>query len=512
MFIIGLDFGNCYSFPCFIRGMNAASRLGGTPVDLLPADRHYGYPSVFFYSRTAAERSKKKNTSPPPWCGEEAVSGLASPRKNRMNNLKRHLGQPLVLDDWKGSYDDAIVQMIQYLVRRANQVLQAETMTASNQISLAHPATYNLAQCARLKELAEKATLEDGRHVEVVGMIDEPAAAALDYLVENGRANQETTVLTYDLGGGTFDLAVVTAFPQGKKDANGKLYYYDVEKTGGDAQLGGTEFDAEMFKLLKSKVPSGAQVYDETLRQEAEKVKIQLSRVEETGLELTDATGDTVYLEVTRAEFERQSMPLIQKTVARVRAILENSKARAPELIVLTGGASQMPAIQRELEKAFPAFRGKIVQYRPSRAIAYGAARYGTLRERPVQRHVPRTIGIRFYEKGTDREYIDTYIEAGTPLPFVGAYSKSTTRNDNQKHSFFGVYEAKVDHPDPDQIDRDYMEILSVTLDHGGPVPKGTPTESRLLLSQDGLLEVQARDPAKPDKPVRNTCVLKSLS
>ena len=81
MFIIGLDFGNCYSFPCFIRGMNAASRLGGTPVDLLPADRHYGYPSVFFYSRTAAERSKKKNTSPPPWCGEEAVRGLAPPRK-----------------------------------------------------------------------------------------------------------------------------------------------------------------------------------------------------------------------------------------------------------------------------------------------------------------------------------------------------------------------------------------------------------------------------------------------
>lgn len=517
--IIGLDFGNSYSFPCFIRNFTSkGDRLGGTPVDLIPAEQHYGYPSVFFYSQQAAERCRARGTPPPPWCGEAAVSGMASPQKNRVRNLKRHLNQPLVLDDWSGSYDDAIVQMIQYLMRQANQVLKQEAMTTSNLLSLAHPATFLRSQCAHLKNLAERATLEDGTHVKVVGMIAEPAAAALNYLAENGQTNREaTTVLTYDLGGGTFDLAIVTAYPRGRKNDRGQLYYYDIEKTGGLPNLGGTEFDEVMFQLLKSKVPRGTVIAEANLRPHAEGSKINLSKQEETGLEQITASGDPCFLSVTRQEFEQAAMPLVQKTITEVQNLLKNSKAKEPELIVLTGGASQMPMIQRELEKAFPQFRGKVNMYRPSRAIAYGAARYGTLpedaSEQSVQARAPRDIGIRFYKGGTDQEYIDTYIPAGTPLPFASEYSRSATRHEDQIYSYFGVYEATAEHPDPEQIARDYTEILSVELDHGGPVPKGTPTDSRLILNRDGLLEVQARDLTKPDKPpVRNTCILKGLS
>ena len=211
-YIIGLDFGNSFSFPCYIPELDlAVSRLGGTPRDLLPADMHYGYHSVFFYSKKAADRCRGRQVAPPPWCGEDAVKARATPVRNRIRNLKRHLNQPLKLDDWEGSYDDAIVQLIQYLMRRANEVLETDTLTTSNLLSLSYPATFTRAKCSHLKSLAERATLADGTHIQVVGMIAEPAAAALDYLVENGREKQETTVMTYDLGGGTVGLAIVYA-------------------------------------------------------------------------------------------------------------------------------------------------------------------------------------------------------------------------------------------------------------------------------------------------------------
>ena len=512
MHIIGMDFGNSFSFPCYIPELDpTVSRLGGRPVDLLPADMHYGYPSVFFYSKAAADRCRGKNLPPLPWCGEDAVKARATPKGNRIRNLKRHMGKPLALDDWSGSYDDAIVQLIQYLVRRANAVLKTDTLTTSNQLSLAYPATFTRAKCLHLKHLAEKATLEDGTPVKVVGMIAEPAAAALDYLVEHGQAKKETTVLTYDLGGGTFDLAIVSAYPQGRKNAAGGLYYYDVESTGGLPELGGTEFDKVMLELLQSKIPRGQDVPADTLRSLAETIKVDLSRDEEAEPEVFSTTGETVYLSVTRQEFESRAMPLVQKTIDETRRMLGEFKGKAPELIVLTGGASQMPMIQRELEKAFPNYKGKVAMYRPSKAIAYGAARYGT-NELDVQQRVPRDIGICYYDE-SDTLFVETCIPAGSSLPFSSEYVRSFVHKDGLTFSLFAVQEAKSENPDIHQVERDYTEIMSVTLDHGGPVPKGTVSESRLILDINGLLTVEARDPSKPNKPpVKNTCALKNLS
>lgn len=514
-YIIGLDFGNSFSFPCYIPELDlSVSRLGGRPVDLLPPNMHYGYPSVFFYSKVAADRCRDRNQPPPPWCGEDAVKARATPKGNRIRNLKRHLGQELKLDDWSGSYDDVIVQLIQYLMQRANEVLKTEVLTTSNLLSLSYPATFTRAKCSHLKNLAEKATLEDGTHVKVVGMIAEPAAAALDYLVENGRAQQESTVMTYDLGGGTFDLAVVSAYPQGRKNANGQLYFYDIESTGGLEKMGGTEFDEVMLRLLKSRIPSGQTVPPDTLSELAVTAKEALSRDEEVETEVFSTTGEMVYLTVTRAEFETKAMPLVQKTIDETRRMLKDSMGRKPELIVLTGGASQMPIIRRELEKAFPEYRGKIVMYRPSKAIAYGAARYGTPQEgaetgKDVQQRVPRDIGVEFYVGDTDKLHVRTYIPAGTPLPFSGEYIKSYTRKDNQTRTLFEVYEAKVENPDEFKVDEDYTEIMSVTLDFGRAVPKDTVVESRLVLDRNALLTVEARDPSRPDKSsVKNTCTL----
>ena len=85
--VIGMDFGNCYSFLSYISDFDGKTRLGGNVHDLLPGGLNEGIPSVFFYSKAAGTL-----------CGETAVRGRAKPVQNRINRLKRHLGETMTLD------------------------------------------------------------------------------------------------------------------------------------------------------------------------------------------------------------------------------------------------------------------------------------------------------------------------------------------------------------------------------------------------------------------------------
>lgn len=518
-FIMGMDFGNWFSYLCYVNDNQAfGGRLGSKPKDLLPNNRpnDNGYPSIFFYSKSAADKCTDPNRRPP-WYGYEALRRKASPASHRVRGLKRKMGQPLQLDDWDGDVDKAITLLIQYLVREGNKVLQTEEMTTTNQLSLAYPATFNTAQVLHLKDLAQAATLEDGRHVQVVGMIAEPAAGALDYLAEHGHTDHDYTVLTYDLGGGTFDLAVVTAYPQGKTSASGGTYYYDVEKTGGLATVGGCDFDREMADLLRRKAPQNVRFDEEKLMVDAENAKIDLTDGTETEVSIIATDSRAVELTVTRDEFERAAAPLMRQTIEETRRVLAEYATTgkpAPEFIVLTGGASQMPMVRRELEENFPQFRGKVACYRPNRAIAYGAARYGTPVSDFVQMRVRYDLGIRLYHRNTDDLFVDVMIPAGSPLPFTSENNISETRAEDQMQSFFVVMEGRFDNPDPEEIDTDFRRIVSVSLDFGRKVPKGTECASRLIVDKNGLLTIEAReaDDSAGSKPVSVSCQLENLS
>lgn len=516
--IIALDLGNINSFPCYIPvGDVQENGFGGRPVDLLPRNGtvHYGFPSVFFYSKEAADRCKDK-TQAPPWCGFDAIKSRAMPKKNRVVNLKRMMGRELVLDDWHHSYDDAIVLMIQYLMRKANETLRMDTMRTTNLLSLSYPATFTTVQIRHLKDLAEKATLEDGTHVRVVSMIAEPAAGALEYLVESKVTDRDSTVLTYDLGGGTFDLAVVTSFPQGRLNKAGEIYYYDIDKTGGIQKLGGTDFDRVMADLIRSRLPAGIKLDEDTLLSVAENTKIELSGDTESYVDVIAKDGTPVDLTVTLEEFEKAARPLLMRTVEETRRVLDESirMGKKPEAIVLTGGASQMPMVRQALEQALPEYRGKVKDFNPSKAIAYGAARYGMLAGSAVRKHVTHDVGIRFYDDDdSDNEHVTVYIPRGKELPFTSEYVGSCTRVEGASSSQFTVMEAKNDDPDYSDPDGSFVEIMSVTLDRGKPVPKGTKSETRLIVDGNGILTVEARDPARPGKPpVTSRCQLKNLS
>lgn len=313
--VIGLDFGNYNSFTCYISDFDDGTKMGGIVHDLLPQGLNDGIPSVFFHS-------KKIGTL----CGEDAVRNRAKPVENRVRYLKRHLGEKMTFDggDTTIPYDEAITEVIQHCVRKANEQLKSGYQVTTNLISLSYPVTYSFAQRQRLIELAEKATLADGTRVKVYGTIAEPAAAALDYLAEFSKSTKDTTVLVYDLGGGTFDLALVSAYPAGKRNSSGDLYYYDVIDNGGLAKVGGAEFDEIMFNLLAKKfnVPLKP-AYKNTLRTLAETVKIDLSSDEYAEPELLD-NGEYLTAEITRSEFEAASKDLLMKTIRATKEILDD--------------------------------------------------------------------------------------------------------------------------------------------------------------------------------------------
>ena len=371
--VIGLDFGNYKSFPCFITDMDENTRLGGEIYDLLPPTQEYGIPSVFFYSQNVGTL-----------CGELAVRGRARPIENRIHNLKRHLGEPLELDGKMLSYDMAITSVIQHCIRSANKQLSAGFQCTTNLVSLSYPASYTKAQLMHLKALAEKATLADGRPVKVYGTIAEPAAAALDYLATSASERKNSTVLVYDLGGGTFDLALVSVYPDGRKNKAGETYYYDVLATRGLGNVGGKDFDEIMYQLLEKKfnVPLKP-VHRETLKTMAESAKIELTDDEETIVELSYG-DDFLTASVTRAEFEAAAKGLLQKTVDATQEMLSEHPDQKPDIIVLTGGASRMPMVKNALMAALGEYRDRILAYRPERSIAYGAARYGIDEENTV--------------------------------------------------------------------------------------------------------------------------------
>ena len=512
--IIGLDFGNFNSFACFISDFDIGTRMGGTVHDLLPARLQEGIPSVYFYSNRVGETL----------LGENAVRPRAVPLQNRLRYLKRHLGETTQLDGKTISYDQAITDVIQHCIRSANKQLNAGWQITTNLVSLSYPATYTFAQRQRLVELVEKATLEDGTRVKVYGTIAEPAAAALDYLAEFAKSNKDTTVLTYDLGGGTFDLGLVSVYPKGRKNRDGYTYYYDIINTRGISKLGGAEFDDVMFRLLSGKVRVSLNSNTTaTLRNLAETTKVELSTSTEEIPQLY-AGDDYIDIPITRREFEEASKDLLMRTIEETRKILQDHPNQKPEIILLTGGASQMPMVQREMENAFPQYKGKIIYFRPSRAIAYGAARFGTAERNPdvnlpgekkiiVQPRIMYDIGVKYFNGDEDSKgFIFKFIAAGTPIPCVSNTEGSTQRGEG-RYAGFHVFEAIVPNPDNKEIDRDYIEIMSVSVDHGRVVPKGHPHETRMRVDEKGLLTIEARDSSSPDLPFSKATVeLKNLS
>ncbi|PIP65825.1 molecular chaperone DnaK, partial [Candidatus Peregrinibacteria bacterium CG22_combo_CG10-13_8_21_14_all_44_10] len=260
------------------------------------------------------------------------------------------------------------------------------------------PAYFNDAQRQATKDAGKIAGLDVKR------IINEPTAAALAYGLDK-KGTEEKKVAVFDLGGGTFDISILEL-----ADVDGDKQF-EVLSTNGDTQLGGDDFDEVIIDWLIAEFKkdqgidlSNDKMATQRLKEAAEKAKIELSSTHETEINLPFITADSngpkhMTIKLNRAKLEDLVADLLEKTVEPCRKAMDDAKTYASDLdeIILVGGMTRMPSVQKEVEEIF----GKEPHcgLNPDEVVALGAAIQGGVLQGDVKGVLlldvtPLTLGI----------------------------------------------------------------------------------------------------------------------
>merc|ERR1711959_648035 len=238
-----------------------------------------------------------------------------------------------------------------------------------NKAVITCPAYFNDQQRRSTKDAGMIASLN------VLRVINEPTAAALAYGLDK-KDKPEQNILVFDLGGGTFDVTVLTI----------EKGVFEVASTNGDTHLGGEDFDQrimahlmKVFKRKHKKDMSKDKRAIQKLKKEAERAKRTLSSAQQTRIEVEGLFDNTDFSEtLTRAKFEELNMDLFKKTMKPVKKALQDAKYDKSDIdeVVLVGGSPRIPKVQALLSNFF---NGKELnqEINPDEAVAFGAAVQG---------------------------------------------------------------------------------------------------------------------------------------
>ncbi|MGB9775019.1 MAG: molecular chaperone DnaK [Anaerolineae bacterium] len=485
--IIGIDLGTTNSV--------CAVMMNGEPIIIPSAEGERLFPSVVAVNPKTGERL----------VGQVAKRQAIINPENTIFSIKRFMGR---------KYDDPEVQ-------RALQVVPYRVTPASNgdvrvwmngqeyappEISamilakikadaeafLGEPVTQAVITVpAYFNDAQRQATRDAGRiaGLEVLRIINEPTASALAYGLGE---NRDELIAVYDLGGGTFDISIL--------DVGEGVF--EVRATSGDTFLGGDDFDR---RIIDSIADEFAREHGIDLRQDrqalqrlkeaAEKAKIELSSVLETEINLpfiaADASGPKhLQMRLTRAKLEALTEDLILRTLEPCRQALADARLKPSDIgqVILVGGQTRMPAIQRVVAEFFGREPHRGVN--PDEVVALGAAIQagvlgGEVKDILLLDVTPLTLSIE-----TLGGVATPLIERNTTIP-VRRTQVFSTATDNQTQVQIHVVQGER------PMAADNKSLAYFILDGIPPAPRGVPRiEVTFDINADGILHVSARDRA----------------
>ncbi len=483
--ILGIDLGTTNSAMAIIEG--------GQPKILENAEGNRTTPSVLAISKSGERLA-----------GQSAKRQAVTNPKNTVHSVKRLIGR---------KFEDAEVQkdleMVPYEIIKAGEGVkvkmsdkdytpqevsamilsklksdaEAKIGEKINEVVITVPAYFNDAQRQATKDAGKIAGLEVKR------IINEPTAAALAYGFDKRTGEQ---AVVYDLGGGTFDVSVL--------DISADTV--EVKATNGNTHLGGEDFDQRIIDwiIAEFKKDQGIDLSKDPLalqriKESAEKAKIELSTTMETEINqpfiTTDADGPKhLVMKMSRAKLEELIEDLVDKTLEPCQKALDDAGMKVEDLeeVILVGGMSRMPLVQRKVKEFFK--REPNLSVNPDEVVAIGAAvqagvLQGDVKDVLLLDVTPLTLGIE-----TLGGVATPLIERNTTVPTSKSQIFSTAV-DNQPSVEIHIVQGER------PLAADNKTLGRFILDGLPPAPRGVPQiEVTFDIDANGILNVIAKDKA----------------